>query len=120
MAIIVTYIYRAHSSGWGDHVSKVFTTLAGASAYIHMLFKGYLEDYKYVDEWDSTEMRVSSDDDAPPAPRPDEMLASKLFSPEALSKVLDKRRPVIVYGPWSTYEWQRPFEITIGEVSIDN
>lgn len=120
MSIIVIKIrYRAHSSGSGEPYTNAFTTFEKASIYLKDNFRNYLLDYNYPEDWDHDDMFTEENSDVH-APAPTEAMAEQLFSVDALKTFLNnkKRYHNIIYGPWSTYEVQIPFEIQVKEMSL--
>ena len=116
----VSCLYRAHSSGWGDPYLKSFSTLEKASAYLLDQFKGYMADYNYPEDWDENDM-FTDESMKTPAPAPTEEMAKRLFSVDSLQKFLSdtKRYSNIIYGVWSDYECQNPFEIEFYESEME-
>ncbi len=121
MSVInVSYIYRAHSSGWGERIEKNFSTFEKASAYLKEVFDDYLKFNHYPEEWDDEDMYTDESRETP-APAPTETLRDELFSVDNLKAFVKnkKRTSDILYGYWSDFECQLPFEITVKEVSLD-
>lgn len=116
----VSCLYRAYSSGSGEPYLKSFSTLEGASKYLHEQFRGYMADYYYPEEWDSNIM-FTDESELTPAPAPTEEMATLLFSVSSLEDFLKdtKRYRNILYGVWSTFESQNPFEIEFYESELD-
>ena len=118
---LVTSIYRAHSSGWGDRIERMFTSLGKASNYLLSIYDGYIKDYNYPEEWDQEDM-FTDEKMTTPAPPPTAEMGATLFSVQSLHKFFETKKKYsddIIYGPWSDYECQIPFEITIKQVEID-
>ncbi len=117
---LVTYVYRAHSSGWGEPVEKIFTSLEKASKYLLDLFNGYVDDFG-DENWDETDM-FADQEMTTPAPVPTKSMGEILFSVDALKEFLVVAKRTYdntIYGPWSDFECQIPFEIKIKEIEID-
>ncbi len=118
--ILVSILYRAPSSGSGEPYLKAFTTFEKASDYLKKSFEDYLNDYDYPEDWDNDDMIVQENNQTP-APAPTMEMAEQLFSVDALKAfVKDKKRyHDIIYGPWSEYQVQIPFEIQVKEVTLE-
>lgn len=106
-AFVVRAIHRAHSSGSEDTLTKTFATLDDASVWIHNYIIGLCMDYNWPEDWDSADMGG--------APSPTSDLASVSRLQVLLAK--SKGKEVLVWGPESEYECQRPEEILIVETS---
>jgi hypothetical protein len=117
---LVSSIYRAHSSGWGERIEKIFTSLEKASQYMKECYNDYLLDCNYPEEWEQSDM-FTDENMKTPHPPPTKEMGDILFSTDSVSKFLEdtKRYHDIIYGPWSDFECQVPFEITIKKISID-
>ena len=126
MVFIVSYIYRAHSSGCGTWTNKHFETIEEASAYCQEEFKRYLKVYHYPEEWNSKDMEWEYD-----GRRPSMEHAEEYFSVEVLKGKLEeaKRRIMaaeytnkvpesheMVFGPYSCFSGNRPYEMIIREI----
>jgi hypothetical protein len=118
--ILVSTLYRAPSSGWGEPIEKTFTTFEKASAYLKQCFEGYVSEIEEFDSWDDDDMFTKEGSNVP-APRPTLKMAEELFSVDALKAFVEdkKRYHDIIYGPWSEYQVQIPFEIQVKEVALD-
>lgn len=116
---LVSTLYRAHSSGWGERMEKVFTTLEKAAQYMKECYEDYLQDSNYPEDWDHSDM-FTDESMKTPHPPPTKEMGDTLFSTDSIRKFLEdkKRYHDILYGPWSDYECQIPFEITIKKVEI--
>lgn len=119
--IMVSTLYRAHSSGWGETITKNFTTFEKASAYLKQEFMEYLKFNNYPEEWEECDKMYTDERRKTPAPVPTEAMADELFSVDALKAFVKdtKRYHDIIYGPYSDYECQIPFEMNVKEVSLD-
>lgn len=105
---VVTAIHRAHSSGSEDKIMKTFATLEDTSAWIQSYLVGLCADYNWPEEWDSGDMGGA------PAPTPEVAAVSRL---QVLLAKVKKGREVLVWGPESEYEMQRPEEILLVETA---
>jgi hypothetical protein len=116
----VSTLFRAHSSGSGEPYVKSFSNLENASKYLIEQFNGYLLDYNYPEEWELNDM-FTDEEMKDNAPAPTKELGKTLFSVEALEMFLNdkKRYHNIIYGPYSEYEFQIPFEIQFYESTLD-
>ncbi len=116
----VSCVYRAPSSGSETIVTKSFVNIEQAAAYAKKTYLSYLSESYYPEEWDGEDMYVD-DTRTQHAADPTPELGDKLFAVEMIEKKLAellKTRgrapaPALLYGPWSDYQAQRPFEITI-------
>lgn len=116
----VSCLYRAHSSGWGDPYVKSFSSLEKASEYLLQEFRAYMADMNYPEDWDADDM-FTDESRKTPAPAPTLEMAKILFSVDSLERFLNdtKRYSNILYGVWSDFECQNPFEIEFYESELD-
>ncbi len=118
---IVTSTYRTPSSGCKNSSIKSFGTIEEASVHAKNLYLGYLSDMYYPEDYDETDKNDMFVDEScrEHAPIPTIELGNMIFSVETIEKKLrvSTQTPVLLYGPWSNFRAQRPFEINIKSVS---
>jgi hypothetical protein len=111
MIYTVESITRAHSTGSENKVAKIFLTLEAASDWLKFDLECICQDYMWPDSWDAEEMGGA----APPT--------SDLFNVSRLKLLLAQRKnpseSVLVWGPESNFELQRPVEIRILEMKME-
>lgn len=86
---LVTYIYRAASSGSESRTSKLFDTLEKAVEYIYTeWYDSFCEINEYPSEWDEENL-------GRPMPTRDD------FNIEAITKIRSSKfKPTIIFGPY--------------------
>ena len=88
---LLTEISRAHSSGYENSSKKIFDTIEEVANYVHNVwYDGFCSDYEYPAEWDENDMGM-------PFPTKDE------FTVEAIKNKFNKRRSLVLFGPYSQY-----------------
>lgn len=126
---IVEYVTRAHSSGHENRSIKTFSTLKASSAFLMKIFESFALDEDQSCKQDRSKPRLCLCEDVQDlyvdsrelkhAPKPTMELAEQLFSPAALQAFLDKpKNDNVIYGPWSQFCAQVPFEILFMESDV--
>lgn len=122
---IVSYIFRAPSSGSGTWQNKRFNTVEEASAHCLAPYKEFLELYELPERWEDYTFDWDYEDS------PTIEMADKLFSPKKISqKLADVRKELqkatydfklpsshaVLFGPYDCDSGLIPFEIVIREI----
>lgn len=102
---IVKIITRAHSSGSQNNYYKLFDSLEEASQYIQKQMRIEFQANGWDVEWDPFYFDFK--------PKPD---ISKVASLQRLENLIKSLGTLFrVWGPYSSFEAQRPFEIQIAK-----
>ena len=102
---LVTYITRAHSSGYENRNNMAFDTLEEAATYIQTKwYDGFCELNSYPDNWDEEDFGC-------PMPKRED------FSLEAINKLRSKKYwSRELFGPYSQYCGLVPDELLLEEL----
>jgi hypothetical protein len=102
---LVTYVTRAHSSGYENRNNKAFDTLELAAAYIQgEWYDGFCELNNYPDDWDEEDFDCA-------------MPKREDFSLEAINKARSKKYWIgNLFAPYSKYHGLVPDELRLEEV----
>jgi hypothetical protein len=102
---LVTYITRAHSSGYENRSNKVFDTLEEAATYIQTKwYDGFCDLNSYPDDWDEEDFGC-------PMPKRED------FSLESINKKLSAKFWLgTLFAPYSAYCGLVPDELRLEEV----
>jgi hypothetical protein len=102
---LVTYITRAHSSGYENRSNKIFDTLEEAVTYIQgEWYITFCEINSYPDNWDEEDFGC-------PMPKRED------FSLESINKIISKKYwSGEIFGPYSQYCGLVPDELHLEEI----